>query len=328
VGKEKYFGIDLKPYTEFPRLTISEVKSDSASFHAGLRSGDTILQMNSEEVYFPADFETILTESPNVAFTVVRGSQIFEIPVALPDTKRVVVADVFIDSAAEKAGLKKGDIIISIDHTAITQPGHVQEVLKKNPRKEMTYRFSRGGREGELRTTADESNFLGVALSQVASFRNTEISVYRGSFLTSITEIKKVRYGPWKAFKQSISESIRLTGLTASAFGRTIGSLVSKFSVPAEIGGPVQIAYYTHTFIQEGFFALLRFTALLSLSLAVINVLPIPALDGGRLLFIIIEVITKRRVNAHFESLVHRVGFDLLLLLILIVTYSDITKLF
>ena len=101
---------------------------------------------------------------------------------------------------------------------------------------------------------------LGVALSQVNSFKNYEISTYRTSVLTSITEIKRVRYGPWTAFKQAVSESWRLTGITVNAFGRTLKTIVSRFSVPAEIGGPVQIAYYTHTFVQEGF---LRFCDLL-----------------------------------------------------------------
>lgn len=326
--KEKHYGIDLKPFTEFPRLTVVEVKPDSASSRAGLAAGDIILQMNSEEVYFPADFENILTESSNVNFRVLRNSEIREIPVNLPDSKRVVIADVFPNSAAEQAGLRKDDIIASVDSTAILEPQHVQEILKKNSGKEMNYRIVRAGREEILKAKSGNGNVLGIALSTVASFRNTEISVYRGSVLTSITEIKKVRYGPWKAFKESVSESIRLTGLTVAAFSKTIGSIISRFTVPAEIGGPVQIAYYTHTFIQEGFFALLRFTALLSLSLAVINILPIPALDGGRLLFIIIEVLTKRRVNAQFEALVHKIGFALLLLLIILVTYSDITKLF
>lgn len=326
--KEKHYGIDLKPFTEFPRLTVVEVKPDSASSRAGLAAGDIILQMNGEEVYFPADFENILTESASVNFRVLHGSEVREIPVNLPDSKRVVIADVFPGSAAEQAGLRKDDIIASVDSIAIFEPQHVQEILKKNPGKEMSYRIVRAGREEILKAKSGDGNVLGIALSTVASFRNTEISVYRGSVLTSITEIKKVRYGPWKAFKESVSESIRLTGLTVAAFTKTIGSIISRFTVPAEIGGPVQIAYYTHTFIQEGFFALLRFTALLSLSLAVINVLPIPALDGGRLLFIIIEVVTKRRVNAQFEALVHKIGFALLLLLIILVTYSDITKLF
>lgn len=328
VSKDRSFGIDFKPFTEFPRLVILEVKPDSASSRAGLKPNDVILQMNGNEMYFPEDFETAISQSNEARFRVMRENQTLEIPVSLPDQKRVVIADVFENSAAQQARFEKGDIILSMDGAAIARPEQVQEMLRKNPGKEIGYRISRGGADIQIKAQAGQKNILGIALSTVSSFRNSEVSVYRGSILTSITEIKKVRYAPWKAFKQAISESVRLTGLTVSAFGRTLKSIVSQFTVPAEIGGPVQIAYYTHTFVQEGFFALLRFTALLSLSLAVINVLPIPALDGGRLLFIAIEVVFKKRVNARFESMVHSIGFVLLLLLIVLITYSDITKLF
>lgn len=327
-GKDRYYGIDLKPSTEFPRLSILEVKTGSKSEKAGLKPGDIILSLNSEDIYSVGDFQAILAQSERATFTLLRGNQILTIPVTLPDLHRVVLAEIYEKSAALEAGFHKGDILIAMNGIKISTPIEVQELLKKNPGKEMLYRISRNGFEKEIKTKTGEGNFLGVLLSSVASFRNNEFSVYRGGVLTSITEIKKVRYAPWKAFKEAISESIRLTGLTVSAFGRTIRSIVSKFTVPSDIGGPVQIAYYTHTFVQEGFFALLRFAALLSLSLAVINVLPIPALDGGRFLFILIEVIFKKRVNARIESTVHGIGFLLLLGLIILVTYSDITKLF
>lgn len=327
VGKARYLGIDIKPFTEFPRLYVLEVKAKSASEKAGLKVGDVILKMNSEEVYFPADFETILTESDKVDFTVLRDSKILNIAVTLPDAKKVVIADVFEKSAAAKFGFKKDDIIVSIAGIVATKPESVQEILKKNPGQEMEYSLLRSGKPLKLKATSGANNLLGIALSSVASFRNTEISVYRGSLLTSIVEIKNVSYAPWTAFKQAMSESVRLTGITVTAFVNSIKSIVSKFVVPTEMGGPVQIAYYTHTFVQQGFFALLRFTALLSLSLAVINILPVPALDGGRLLFVVIEVLFKKKINAQLEALVHSIGFILLILLILLVTYSDIMKL-
>lgn len=324
----KDFGVALKPYTEFPRTVIFEIKTKSASAASGLQSGDVILKVNGNEVYYPEHVETVLNEAISATFEILRGSQILTFSVDLPDARRVVLADVFAGSAAEIAGFQKGDLVLKINDTPIFEPRQVQEILRNNPGKPMQYTVLRSGHAEEIYAKTRENNLLGIALATVSSFKNSEISFYRGTLLTSIIEIKKVRYGPWKSFKQAISESFRLTGLTVNAFGRTIRQIVSRFEVPAEIGGPVQIAYYTHTFVKEGFFALLRFTALLSLSLAVINILPIPALDGGRLLFIVIEVLFKKRVNARLESLVHSIGFVLLLLLIALVTYSDITKLF
>jgi len=327
-GDDKTYGIHLKPYTEFPRLAILDVKPDSASAKAGIKVGDVIIKMNGEEVFYHGDFETLLAEASGVKFDLLRGNKIVKIDVDLPDPKKVVIADVFENSSALAAGMKKGDIIIEVDGAKVYKPEEVVDILKKNPGKEMKYKLSRANREIEIKAKSGEGNLLGIALSSVAPYINSEISIYRDSVLTSVTEIKKVTYGPFKAFSKAISETVRLTGLTVSAFTRMIKTIVSKFTVPDEIGGPVQIAYYTHTFVQEGFFALLRFTALLSLSLGVMNVLPIPALDGGRLLFIVIEVIFRRRVNANLEAIVHSIGFVLLMLLILLVTYSDIMKLF
>lgn len=320
-------GINLKPFTDFPRLSILDVKNDSASERAGLRKGDIILAMNGEAIYSPVDFEEIISGTTSVAFNVLRHTQILEIPVTLPDQRRIVIADVFVDSAAQRAGFQRGDVVVSIDGILVFEPEQLQGLLKSNPRKGMVYMLDRNGSRIEVRAATGENNLLGVALSSSISFRNTEISFYRDNVLTSITEIKKVRYNPWVSFKKAISETVRLTGLTIVAFGRTVGSIFSKFTVPDDIGGPVQIAYYTHTFVQEGFFALLRFTALLSLSLAVINILPIPALDGGRFLFILFEIITKKRVNARIESIIHSIGFILLLGLIVLVTFSDIARL-
>lgn len=327
-GGDKTYGIHLKPYTEFPRLAILDVKPESASAKAGIKIGDVIIKMNDEEVFYHGDFETLLAEASGVKFDLLRGNKIVKIAVDLPDPKKVVIADVFENSAALAAGMQKGDIIIEVDGAKVYKPEEVVDILKKNPGKEMEYKLSRASREIEIKAKSGEGNLLGIALSSVAPYINSEISIYRDSILTSVTEIKKVSYGPFKAFSKAISETVRLTGLTVSAFTRTIKTIVSKFTVPDEIGGPVQIAYYTHTFVQEGFFALLRFTALLSLSLGVMNVLPIPALDGGRLLFIVIEVILRRRVNASLEAVAHSIGFVLLMLLILLVTYSDIVKLF
>lgn len=328
IGKDKYYGIDLKPYTEFPRIAILDIKEGSKSERAGLKRGDVILQINGQEIYAPEDFWTMITQFNSLGFTILRDSEILQIPVTMPDQNKVVITDVDADLAAFKAGLLKGDIIVEMNGETVARPEQVQEILKKNPAKEIKYTILRNGAETKLSAKTGDKNLLGVVLSYVSSFRNSEISVYRIGYLTSITEIKKVRYSPFQAFKQSISETMRLTVLTVQAFGRMVKSVVSKFVVPAEVGGPVQIAYYTHTFVQEGFLALLRFTALLSLSLGVINVLPVPALDGGRLLFIIIEVVLKKKINARLESFAHSLGFILLMFLIILVTYSDITKLF
>ena len=80
----------------------------------------------------------------------------------------------------------------------------------------------------------------------------------------------------------------------------------------------------TETFAQKGFMALIQFTALLSISLGVINIMPFPALDGGRFLFIIFEAVTRRKANAKWETIIHTIGFALLMIFIVIITWNDI----
>ncbi len=109
--------------------------------------------------------------------------------------------------------------------------------------------------------------------------------------------------------------------------GDVLVSIVAKFTVPEGVAGPVGIAHMTHYFVKQGFMAVVQFTALLSISLGVINVMPFPALDGGRFLFIVYELITRRRANAKMEATIHTIGFALLMLLIFVITWNDILNL-
>ena len=93
-----------------------------------------------------------------------------------------------------------------------------------------------------------------------------------------------------------------------------------------DLSGPVGIAVLTGRVARLGLIYLLQFAAMLSINLAIINILPFPALDGGRLLFLAIEKIRGRAMNQKIESLVHTVGYALLMLLIVTVTYRDISK--
>jgi len=104
--------------------------------------------------------------------------------------------------------------------------------------------------------------------------------------------------------------------------------LLSSGEIPDGVAGPVGIAQMTHVFVQEGFASVIRFVALLSLSLAVFNIIPFPALDGGRLAFLLFEAVTGRKPNQRFETALHGLGFMLLMLLLLAVTFQDIARLF
>ena len=131
-----------------------------------------------------------------------------------------------------------------------------------------------------------------------------------------------------RAFVLALEESWHLMVQTTYGIGKLFLSLAQQGTVPEGISGIVGIAQYTHTSVQEGFGAYLRLVALLSLSLAALNILPFPALDGGRLVFVLAELIHRRPINRKVEIITNGVGFIVLIMLLLLITYHDILTLF
>jgi len=128
------------------------------------------------------------------------------------------------------------------------------------------------------------------------------------------------------AIWKGVESTVFFTGEVVFAFYELIKNLIISQKVSVDLSGPVGIAVLTGQVARMGFVYLLQFTAMLSINLAVINFLPFPALDGGRILFLVIEKIRRRPVSQKIENLVHNIGFGLLMLLVLLVTYRDVIK--
>lgn len=206
--------------------------------------------------------------------------------------------------------LKKNDYITAVNGIPVTESLVLSEVIRPNSL--TTIKYLHDNEEHTLQVVADSEGKVGMTIS-LENF---------------IKDVKEVRYPFYIAPVKAISEIGRLSKLTVKMLGKVIVSVVAKFTVPAEVAGPVGIARMTHYFAQQGFMALVQFTALLSISLGVINIMPFPALDGGRFLFIVYEIITRRKANAKIEAIIHTVGFALLMLLILVITWHDIVRMF
>ena len=117
-----------------------------------------------------------------------------------------------------------------------------------------------------------------------------------------------------------------MTWFIITAFVALLYKLLAGAGVSADIAGPVGIAVMTGQVARLGFVYLLQFAAMLSINLAIINFLPFPALDGGRVVFVIIEKIRGRAVSEKLETALHNIGFVLLILLVLGVTYRDVLR--
>jgi len=111
-----------------------------------------------------------------------------------------------------------------------------------------------------------------------------------------------------------------------SAFGGLIRDLFVDRTVSVEFSGPVGIAFITADVAALGFRYLLQFTAILSLNLAIINVLPFPALDGGRLAFLMVEAVRRKPLGRNIETISHNIGFALLMSLVVVITFRDVVR--
>ena len=322
------YGIDMYDALYLPRVVIREIKEESDSVAAGLQNGDVILKMNGVPIYWVTDYQELANSQNQIEFEILRNYEVLPITVDYGDKQRVIVSNTVLDSPAYEAGFQIGDILLSIDGNTIITPQDSINKTAESIGNELTYVVDRNGEELEIKVAPSEDGRIGVGIISMTSYKNNQLSVYNSDVITSVKKINDVKYPFVQAIGEAWNESGRLAILTVDMFGNVVKSIFSKFAVPEGVAGPVGIATMTHMFVQDGLLALLRFTALLSLSLAVINILPFPALDGGRLLFLLLEAIRGKRIPAKWEALIHAFGFILLIGLIVLITYSDILNIF
>ncbi len=212
------------------------------------------------------------------------------------------------DSAAENAGITTGTEIISVNGTAITSEDQLKSITSSNAGNvvEITTR-PRGG----------EPKTLQVQLGSDAS---------KGYLGLAAQSEQRAFYNPLVAIIGAIIATFYLAVLTISAFGDFLVGLFSKAQVSNNVAGPVGIVSIFGSVMEYGWRYILAFTASISLSLAVINSLPIPALDGGRFALMSITRLGVK-IKPETEALMHWLGFGFLIILIIIVTISDISRL-
>lgn len=237
-------------------------------------------------------------------------------PDSIPGEKissEIIIADVSQDSPAKKAGIEPGDIAISAnvggESTAFSSLSEFDKYNENHKDQTVIYTLKRGDQtvEKEAKLLSDEDSQLGVAIIEKAEVRV-----------------------PWyKAPYVALHETYEIVKLTFKFLGGFFKQLFTHGQIAEGVGGPVAIYTYTGLALKAGIMVLLQFVALLSINLALINILPFPALDGGRLVFIILEKFCgKRIVREQVENIIHTIGFALLIVFILAITYKDILRLF
>ena len=230
---------------------------------------------------------------------------------AIVSNRHIEIVEVVTKSAAETAGLKQGDQIITINGQVARDSETARQILGEQNDKGLGLTLEIK-RDGSIQTMQATPTFLealgkpglGVALANIGT----------------------VRFPLHLAVVQGVSVTARYTQLIVQGFFSLVADLFGERKLAAEVSGPVGIAVLTGHIAEQGFWAIMQFAALLSLNLAVINFLPIPALDGGRALFVVVESLRRRRNNPIFEATIHQIGFVALIILILIVTAQDLHR--
>lgn len=229
------------------------------------------------------------------------------------DTKILKVVDVSSDSPASEAGVIVGDVISKVGNEEVTSVKSFIDKVGMEKGKKVSFEIVRNGTTIKQQMMPRENppkgeGPLGVTITTIETYFPP---IYLRPF-----------YGIYYGFKEAVfwgkNISVGLWKLVVGLF---------KGQVPKDVSGPVGIFAVTTEVAKTGILSLINFIAILSVNLAILNILPFPALDGGRLLFIGIESIIGRKVLPKVESVIHSIGMAILLLLIIAITIHDIRRL-
>ncbi len=327
------------------RPIVRQVQKDSAAQQAGLRLDDLIVSIDGTKIDAWYDIDKAVTESKGrrLQLGVVRNGALIEIDVR-PELKQgvdllgdnisffdigisafpelmAIVGDVNAGFPADKAGLKKGDQITSINGIPIVSWRQMQSLISSSGGAELTLTIKRGAEVLKIHLTpqhVETKDHLGRAEKRyLIGITNQPIEIPETDLVTK-------RLNPIEAAVKSVEQSYSILVLMIRSVVKMIDGSIPKDS----LGGPIMIAKMAGDQARLGLDKLIQFIAFISINLAIINLLPIPVLDGGHLLFFLIEAIKGRPVSIKVREVAQQIGLFILLLLIILVFYNDISKLF
>jgi regulator of sigma E protease len=228
---------------------------------------------------------------------------------AIITDRQVIVTQIVPGSPAEQAGIIPGDILRRVEGKVPQSWEDARNVIQ-----------SRGTDPVEIEYEHEGA----VLIASVIPVQLKELN--RPGVGLGMGDVGHVKFTFVSAFTSAVQATWTLTKTILFTFAEIVHDLFVKRAVTQEVSGPVGIAVMTGKIAKQGFVPLLQFAAMLSVNLAVINFLPIPALDGGRAMFLILEAIRRKPISRTLEIGIHNVAFVLLITLILLVTAHDVSK--
>jgi regulator of sigma E protease len=300
--------------------TIGYVETGSITDEMGFMNNDKILSVNGSPVSNWREFETqifINTLGEDLIFRVERNGSIItldvprsmipeesDLPIFIPAGIRPLIDSVLAGLPADQAGLKKGDILLKLNNKMLPESRTATQLISSNPNVTMPLEILRGTDTLILSITPSADGKIGVYITN-------EFTV----------PVEFITYGFFESFYMAGKDIVYFTNLTFSMLGKVFSGTVEFGKA---FGGPIKIAQFAAKSADTGVANFLYFLALLSLSLAIINIMPFPVLDGGHLIIIIVEAILRKEIPVKVKIAIQNAGFVLLLLLFVFLLYNDI----
>lgn len=225
------------------------------------------------------------------------------------ENREVRITNIMLDSPAAKAGLLPGDRVVSVAGVAPETYEKARTAIAEQNDKPFEVQIVRDGQSKKVTVNP-------VYLEEIKKF----------GIGVGLADVGKIRFRFDRALLYAGETVIGYTRDVIVSFATLIRDLVFLRHVEQDVAGPIGIAVITGQVAKQGIVPLLQFAAILSINLAVVNFLPIPALDGGRVLFLVIEKIRRKAVARKVEARIHQIAFLALIILILLVTIRDIGK--
>lgn len=265
-----------------------------------------------------------------LAWFILFGSYLFGMQPILPEmanhkgvvnNMKVVVEGVEKDTPAEKEGLQKGDIIKKVDGKEMKESTELILYIQdksdqaKGQPISVNVTMERNGQSFEKTITTYKSK---------QKSGNKDVEINRLGVV--LENSGKISASPLVAARAAFQELGRMMYLTVKGVIDLFEKLIMSFQISENIAGPIGIFVITGTFAQLGFSALLQFAAVLSVAVGIFNIIPIPGLDGGHTLIVLIETIARRKFSNKTKNIVQFAGFGALILLMVIVTFKDIFR--
>ena len=312
-------GADVPAYRDMPPV-VGAMEPDAAAARAGVLVGDRILRVDDRTVDTWEEFLLAIGGKARreVTLLVERGGQRMSLAVTPSAQGKYEIGDIGVlpnthphirsivsGDPADKAGLKVDDVILAIQGETVSFSRQVSELISKHEGREIAIRFARSGEEREVRLTP---------------VKRTETSWVVGIGISD--QLTHLDPGVFEALKLSVEQNWD----TTREILRTLAGLFTGETSPRQLMGPVGIASVSGESAQAGVIPLMLLLASLSLNLGLLNLLPIPVLDGGHILILLLEGVARRDFSLRVKERMLVAGFVLLMLLMVTVIYNDLTR--